>query len=339
MSARGLAVSALTILFALAARAAAADSAFSRAQAEDLARQRATASQPAEGAVSGSMQYLGTVPRRVARSASGTARNAAQTNGAYSPGSTSRPAMTEAAWPPLSCFDTPWFQQRTARLPQHRRDFANRRYFGGLPNAYGYGDNPFYLGDPYGDVYRFGFLEGRDFAQFEIESNARTDANLAHAATHLDNGLTLFRSGHYAEAADAFRLAADTNQGDPAARLYAAHSLFAVGRYQEGVGYLRRAFELQPRIIYLSYDVRDDYGQRSDFDSQLEALKRAIASSPTNTDRLLMLGYLFYYTKQRDRAYPILARAAAIDPRDALVRQLLQNARPPDVELDRPVRK
>ena len=100
--------------------------------------------------------------------------------------------------------------------------------------------------------------------------------------------------------------------------------------------FLRRAFELQPKIVFLGYDMRDDYGKRADFDKQLATLQIASKRFPRNVDRLIMLGYVHYYTGQRDRAYFPLDRANKIDPRDRLVERLLDNARPPDVMLDEP---
>ena len=129
-----------------------------------------------------------------------------------------------------------------------------------------------------GNVYRFGFTNEYDFGRFYTESNARTEMVLQHHAGHLTNGLKLFRQRRYAEAADGFRLAADTNHGDPSSRLYAAHALFAMGRYAEAVPYLRRAFELQPKIVFLNFDIRDDYGDQKDFQSQLAALEAALGS-------------------------------------------------------------
>jgi hypothetical protein len=70
----------------------------------------------------------------------------------------------------------------------------------------------------------------------------------------------------------------ETDHGDAASRIYAGHTLFAIGRYRDGVRFLRRAFQLQPRITYLSYDIRDDYGDPADFDRQLEALREALPS-------------------------------------------------------------
>ena len=216
---------------------------------------------------------------------------------------------------------------------RQRRDFANYRYFDGQPSRYGYGYKG-YGADPYGDAYRFGFTRGYDYGRFIDESNIRTQAVLKHYKGHLSEGLTLFNQGRYHEAADAFRLAADTHQGDPAARIYSAHALFAIGRYRDAVPYLKRAFELQPKIAYLRYDFREDYGVPGDFEKQLAALESALAASPDNIDRLVLLGYVRYFTGQRERSFEPLRRAWNLGRRDSLVKLMLDNARPPDVVLE-----
>ncbi len=227
----------------------------------------------------------------------------------------------------------PYYHPRR-RLPQDERQWTDYRYFGGRPSRYGYGRND-QFGDGYaGETYRFGFNRGYNTGRFDNVATRRQERTLAHARSHLERGLERFGEGRYRAAADAFKLAAETNQGDPAARLYAAHALFATGRYRDAVKYLHRAFELQPKIVFLDFDMRDDYGKRADFDKQVEALENALKRFPRNGDRLIMLGYVRYYSNQRDKAYEALAKANKLDRRDRLVLRLLENCRPPDVTLD-----
>lgn len=228
--------------------------------------------------------------------------------------------------------------EQPSRLPHHTREWSEYRYFGGKPSRYGHGrynrSLPGGGNNVGGDYFRFGFVEGYDAGKFDRASNERVQAVMRVANLHLDRGLQLFNQGQYAPAADAFRVAADKDQGDAIARLYAAHSLFAVGRYREATPYLRRAFELQPHILFLNYDMRGDYGNPAEFDAQLAALRKALQISPTDPDRLLMLGYVFYYSQQRPAAFAVLDRLCQIDRADALAHRLRDNARPSDVEMD-----
>ncbi len=220
------------------------------------------------------------------------------------------------------------------RVSGTRRDFANYRYFGGQPSRYGYGYHGYGAGDATGDAYRYGYMEGYNYGYFYDESNARTDIVLKHYSGHLAKALELFNRGQYHEAADSFQLAADTHQGDPAARLYTAHALFAVGRYRDAIPFLRRAYELQPRFVFLGFDIRDDYGRRADFDTHLAALCEAQRQAPANLDRMVLLGYVLYFSHQRDKAYDLLKEANRLRPGDPFITALLDNSRPPDVMLE-----
>ena len=52
-------------------------------------------------------------------------------------------------------------------------------------------------------------------------------------------------------------------------------------------------------------------------------------------DRLIMMGYVYCYTNQRDKAYEVLSKAHKLNRReDKLITSLMENAQPPDVILD-----
>lgn len=219
------------------------------------------------------------------------------------------------------------------RLPTHRRRWNDYRYFDGRPSQYGYGYEDYYGDDYTGESYRFGFNRGYDRGRFDKVGTERQESLLKNAITAMDRGLVAFREGRYRDAVDAFRLASETNQGDPTAHIYAGHALFAVGRYHDGVKYIRRAMELQPRIAYLNYDLRGDYRDRREFDRQLADLRGALELSPRDSDRLFMLGYILYYSGQREEAYPILERLCRLNPEDTVSGRLMDNAKPADVAI------
>lgn len=215
------------------------------------------------------------------------------------------------------------------------RNWNNYLYYRGQPGRYGYGWVDDFADDYWGDTYRFGFNRGYDYGRFISKSTEQQDAIIIHALDAMDRGLKLFKEGRYRQAIDAFKLAAETNQGDPAARIYAAHALFATGRYREAMPFLKRAFELQPKLAVLDYDMRGDYGRREDFESQVKALESALAQSPSSVERLIMLGYVRFYSGQKDAAFDPLTRASQIDPGNSIPGRLLPHCMPPDVVLDR----
>jgi hypothetical protein len=227
--------------------------------------------------------------------------------------------------------------RRTMQWPNYTMDWSDPVNGSGHVNTYSYGDYG-YGGYGYGGNQDLAFQEGRakwgwDFDYFEYMANARTGSLLQSSLNSRDRGLAAFRVGQYREAVDAFRLACDANQADPAARLYAGHALFAVGRYHDAVRYLRKAFELQPRIVFVTFDMRDDYRDRADFDRQFAALEDALRQLPRDPDRLFMIGYVLYYGGQRDRAYGAFARLVQSNPHDSLAVRLMGACQPPDVEV------
>lgn len=247
-------------------------------------------------------------------------------NGSTAPTGGNDPAA--AAWEPY--FD-PFYPQR--RLPDNVRDWTDYRYFDGEPSRFGHGryNRMYGIGNsPQGEYFRFGFLEGYEQGQFDREGNERTQSLLTQASTHMGRGLAAFRNGQYREAVKHFKLASETNQGDPSAMIYTAHALFAIGRYQEGSAYLRKAFTLEPRIALLTYDMRDDYGNRQDFTEQFTALHSALKAAPTNVDRLAMFSYVLNFSGRTDDAYKLLAKARKIGPNDKIITLLYEASNPPD---------
>lgn len=178
---------------------------------------------------------------------------------------------------------------------------------------------------------QFGFVRSPQQAHWAPRALSRSQSVLSTAGNYMSRGLAAFRTGDYRTAARHFKMAADNNQGDPSAMLYSAHALFAIGRYQEGTAWLRKAFSLEPRIALLTYDMRDDYRDKAEFDQHLRTLRDALAVAPGNMDRLVMLGYVLNYSNQPDGAFEALSRARGIDPKDKLVGMLYDRTQPPDV--------
>lgn len=317
------------------------------------------ASQPADaatsrlGAVRVALTQLYVVPRNAQAPMPGSARTAQKpsTRPAGPPAitidrnaradrqgiaSTTRPGETADADPPhdvrpastLLIEPIPWTHRGT-QISSKEREWADYRYYNGTPSRYGvegYGED--------GGTYRFGFMQGYDYGRFDAETDSRVQALMSHASVQIDRGVQYFQQGQYQQAADTFQLAAETDQGDAIARIYAGHALFALGRYRDSTRYIRRAFELQPRISYLTYDIRGDYANPALFEQQIEALRKALDLSPRDTDRLFLLGYLHYYTGQRTAAYRCFMRAVEVDKTDTISDRLMRNAQPPDVEVD-----
>lgn len=171
-------------------------------------------------------------------------------------------------------------------------------------------------------AYQQGIEDGRNLERMDRHAS-RTYTNYQQS---MAEGHRAFAAGRYGDAARAFLLAAQLNQGDPAARLCAAHARTALGHYEPAAHLIRRAFELQPRMAYLPIDIRTAYAKPGDFESHLEALNRSWEEQPNESARCLVLGYTLLFSKQPRKAESVLGRAMELDPADTVVRLLHEAA-------------
>ncbi len=173
------------------------------------------------------------------------------------------------------------------------------------------------------DAYWDGVRDGRDLERVEIQA----EKGLSGYRRAMWDGHAAFSAGQYGPAARNFLLAATLNQGDPAARVCAAHSQTALGRYETAVRLLHRAFELEPRMAYLPIDIRKAYGQPGDFAKHLEKLSSHTEAQPENADGWLLLGYYYFFSNDTERAAMALRTAQRLRPNDPLTELLYDVAR------------
>lgn len=171
-------------------------------------------------------------------------------------------------------------------------------------------------------AYRQGLLDGRDSERFEIQ--AQRGLNSYRQA--MLKGHRAFEAGKYGLAARQFLLAATLNQGDPAARLCAAHTQIALNDYAPAARLLHRAFELQPKLVFLPMDIRGAYGVQGDFAKHRSKLQKSAKLDEENGDLWFLLGYVHYYTDHMGGAARALTKAAELEPNDRLIAELLSLA-------------
>jgi tetratricopeptide (TPR) repeat protein len=215
-----------------------------------------------------------------------------------------------------------WKTQEDYDLPQQQ---WGRAYREGLRQGYDAGR---LFPRQLDDAYRQGIQDGYQAWQDYDQDNQRTQRLYRTRDEAIKAGLQAFNQASYDEAADLFVLAARLDNGDPACRLYAAQSLFAVQQYEQAIPLLRRAFELQPNLLYLRFDLRLDYGNVADLTAQLKALQSLLATNPDWSGGHLLLGYELLHSGQRAEAYQAFTRAAQLDPGDSLSRKFLKVSYP-----------
>jgi tetratricopeptide (TPR) repeat protein len=228
------------------------------------------------------------------------------------------PASDNPRWQPKG----DWRTQEDYGLPQKQ---WGRAYREGLRQGYDAGR---LFPRQLDEAYRQGLYDGYQAQQYYNEDYQRAQRLYRTRDEANKAGLEAFRQASYDEAADLFLLASQLDNGDPACRLYGAQALFAVGQYEQAIPLLRRAFELQPNLLYLRFDLRLDYGNPEDLASQLQDLQAVVAANPDWTGGHLLLGYQLLHSGQRDQAHQAFLRAARLDPVDPLTRKFLKVSYP-----------
>jgi len=259
-----------------------------------------------------------------------------------SPNDTEPPAVEPAprvdydSEPPYTIYERQW--NRRFPAPYRRffrqehypfgRPYYPRRYSSWHPCDYGY-TYPYPPG--YGDYgtrvfddgYGAGFHDGRRFQKWQTKAELGLNSYLRA----MRQGAALFREGDYAAATRQFILAARLNQGDAASRLHAVHGMTALGQYSAAVPALRRALQLQPKLVYLPLDIRSEYGPKSDFEGHLKKLAEVTRRTGNDPGLWLLLGYYQFFSDRPAEAHSSLSRAAELDPDDSAVSKLLEVTR------------
>jgi len=144
-----------------------------------------------------------------------------------------------------------------------------------------------------------------------------------------EEGVVLMQAGEYRKALFAFTRAADLNHGDPASRLHVALTQTALGHDAEAAQALRRALELQPRLLPAHLDLPQYYPTSAEFDTQVDALSQRVAQAPAPAaDVCFLLGFFEFQRGQYTAAYAAFQQADRIRPNDRRTQKYLELTKP-----------
>lgn len=182
-------------------------------------------------------------------------------------------------------------------------------------------------GDPYNSSHEY----GRELEYYKQQSLYLRE--LLALGTHeefLRLGIDLMREGAYGMAARSFVAAADKNEEDAGSRMLAAQALIASGTYGKAMDEMRRALELQPLLLNVPLNLRNEYGVglRADFDEHVAKLRDYCNAHPKNAEAWLLLACTTYFSDRMPEAAEPLKRARALAPRDSLVKKFWNAAEP-----------
>jgi len=152
----------------------------------------------------------------------------------------------------------------------------------------------------------------------------RAERVLGEHERALRQGLDQLKAGQVERAIVSLTLAAKLNQSDAASRIHLAQARLAQGTYVHAAKALRRALELQPKLLYLTLPLDSYYAERGALGRYTEALSRwLLANHEVGADEQFLLGFLELQRDDFDSAHAAFQRAAALRPGDELTRDAL----------------
>jgi tetratricopeptide (TPR) repeat protein len=146
----------------------------------------------------------------------------------------------------------------------------------------------------------------------------------------LSAGLQRLKAGEPERAVVALTLAAKLNQGDPACRIHLAQSRLALGHYREAGLALRRALQLQPKLVYFDLHLDRFYQKLGELDKHTDRLHEWLEKNPESPPEIrFLLGFLEFQRGEFAAAHEEFARVRKALPKDDLTRDLFEVTKPP----------
>lgn len=184
---------------------------------------------------------------------------------------------------------------------------------------------PHWVDSAWASGYWAGRLDERRFQsrRFNLDDMAARRERLygAHGAA-MSSGLAMLRAGEYSRAVIALTMAAELDQGDPAARVHLAQARLALGQYSQAGRTLRRAYQLQPKLVYVDLRLDDSLPSGDEFARHVD---RLAAASDRDADASFLLGAMEFQRGRYDAAWRAFRK---VRPRDDATRAFLEITRP-----------
>jgi hypothetical protein len=147
----------------------------------------------------------------------------------------------------------------------------------------------------------------------QVEPQERIPVNNALLA----QAARTFKEGDYEQARRLLVQAVLSEADNGFAELAYALGHFAVGEYEAAAEAVRRGAALVPDVIDLPIDVVRQYGNASDFERHLAALRSYATGHPQDQNAWFLLGYMLYSSGRPEEAGRAFERAAKLNPSDA----------------------
>ncbi len=142
-------------------------------------------------------------------------------------------------------------------------------------------------------------------------------------------GIILMQAGAYRAAVISLTRASQLDQGDPGCRIHLALARVALGHDIEASKVLRRALELQPKLVPMQLELEQYYPSADEFEAQVDALRdRVRRNTVASADEYFVLGFLEFQRGRYDEAHAAFRHAARGLSKDKRVQTYLDLTKP-----------
>lgn len=142
-------------------------------------------------------------------------------------------------------------------------------------------------------------------------------------------GLAELQAGQYRQAVITLTRAAELDHSDAASRLHLAQARLALGHDAEAAAALRRALELQPKLVPMELELEATYPSPADFAAQVDALAARLLVNPRATaDEYFLLGFMEFQRGRMDQAHAAFRKARRGLPDDEHLEMYLDLTKP-----------
>ena len=170
------------------------------------------------------------------------------------------------------------------------------------------------------------FRKNRDRHRREME--VRKAHLLTKHEQAIMSGLRLLKDGQCERALIALTLAAKLNHADPACRIHLAQARLARGHYREAGLALRRALQLQPKLVYADLHLDEYYQDADQLDRYTDALDEWVQEHAAHAEVHFLLGFLEFQRGKFEAAHVAFERVQRVLPNDDLTRSYLEITKP-----------
>jgi tetratricopeptide (TPR) repeat protein len=179
---------------------------------------------------------------------------------------------------------------------------------------------------------RLARAENRNDQAWERRKERLLDAH-GHA---LEEGIAHLQGGRYRDAVISLTRAAELNQGDPICRIHLVQARVALGHDADAARVLRRALDLQPKLVPAMLGLGQYYPHEEEFPIHVDALaQRVSANAHASAELYFLLGFMEFQCGWLDDAYGAFCRAAQARPKDTVIQTYLDLTKPPARDTDR----